>query len=265
MQSLLPRLRQMTIAAAALLCACEQTPPPLTPTSPSLSGPRYGGHGGGGTDTETAALKVNGLLVDGSSCMGDNAVASGLVNGVKDATDIKCTSNDIALMSMIVTAFSYDGITFTPVAPSQPISCVRGTTIFLHMVGELRGANSDRTDVGIWVSWDGGNAITGSCQQYTLTSENVFGAFDLDGDRCGDFAANSSTLIPFNILALQCEDNGSGFLNVGTCIGWKNPGGDTVCPANLASSDEAYRLGTLPEQKSRCNCSSVLLPVRVTN
>ena len=219
--------------------------------------PRYGNNGHGGTVT----LEENGLLLNGASCMGDNALASGLINGMKDATDLNCTSPDIALTEFIALHYSYDGETLIPIAATEPISCNLGETIYLDMVGKLvQHANSPRPDVGVWVSFDNTTALTGSCQQYTL-SPGALGSFNVDGDACGDLLPGSITDIPFGLVAVQCRDNGSGLLEVGTCIAWKQPGSDNVCP--IAGNELGYRYGSLPGGRSKCNCQSVTVPVQV--
>jgi hypothetical protein len=198
--------------------------------------------------------------------MGDDAVASGLINGVKNPTDFNCTSNDITLTSVLVPAYSTDGETFIPVQPGAPIECTAGQTIYLDMAGTLtQRATSIRTDVGLWVSYNGGDALTGSCSQYTLIP-GVSGTITADNppDMCGELYAGDSTIVPFGAVAVSCHDNGEGLIEIGTCIGWKTPGSDAVCPLNGTSSDQAFRYGSLPGGKSKCNCQSVTVPVTVT-
>lgn len=248
----------LLIAIALVLNGCDGNEPPTGDRSHPPLAPVFGLNGGGGT----VALEANGLLVNGASCMGDDALASGLINGLKAPTDLNCTSTDISLTQFMVTEYSFDAVTFTAVSPTDPIGCELGQTIYLRMYGILeQRANSPRSDVGVWVSFDGPSALAGSCQQYTLAAGDP-GIFNLDGDMCGDLYPGARSPIPFGLVEVQCRDDGSGFVQIASCIGWKQPGSDDVCP--LFSTRAGYRWGSLPAGKSKCNCQTTLLPVIVS-
>ena len=259
MHSQLYQFSRAALIATAIVCiGCDGNEAPTGEKSHPLLDPVFGLNGGGGT----VNLEANGLLLNGVSCMGDEAVASGLINGLKSATDLNCTSTDISLSDFVATAYSFDGITPIPFSPSDPIECELGQTIFLDLNGILaQRAKADRSDIGVWVSYDSPTALSGSCQQYTLTPGDS-GAVDLDGDLCGDLFPGALSIVPFGFVAVQCRDDGSGFLSVGTCIGWKQPGSDAFCP--IPGTSEGYRFGSLPGGKSKCNCQTVQLPVIVS-
>ena len=227
--------------------------------TPSLRavGPRYGhGQSGGTNELAAAALFDNHV----HSCLGDDALASGLTSGIKSAEDMNCTSNDITLDQFSILAYSSDGITFTAFNPSSPITCISGQTLFVQSAAVLsQTASAARTDIGLWLATDGGDGITGICQQYTLNT-GFTGVVDVDSDQCGDLAPGGVAIMSLGVVPLTCTDNGSGFIHVGTCIAWKGSN-DTVCPT--ASSDLGYRYGSVPSSKSKCNCSGFDVPVTV--
>src|SRR4051812_15541469 len=71
------------ICVSVVTFACDSPQLPLDPTSSRARNPVFGLHGGGGT----AGLESNGLLVNGASCMGDDALASGDIGGMKSPED----------------------------------------------------------------------------------------------------------------------------------------------------------------------------------
>src|SRR5678815_2572801 len=227
----------LALAYIGGLQACGEASSSLDASVERPQAPRYGLHGGGGT----AQIQSNGLLLDGSSCMGDDALASGLINGIKDATDFNCSSSDVTFDRIVVTAYSTDGTTFLPVSPGDPIQCAAGQTIYLDMFGALtQNAKSTRTDIGLWVSYGGGSALTGSCTQYTLVP-GVSGTVTVDDppDLCGELFAGDTTVVPLGAVAVSCRDDGNGTLAIGTCLGWKTPGSDAICP--VSASDQGFR------------------------
>lgn len=239
--------------------ACDPRKP-LDPV-PNQTTPKYGNHGGGGTVPETADVQLTDLVRSSLSCMGDDAVRSGLVSGVKSVEDLNCNSTDISVSQALITAYSLDGVVFVALSPTSPIRCTLGQPLFVQMTLLLgKQQNSKRTDVGLWISYDGSDARSGLCSHYSLSPTfGGQGVFNLDSDQCGDMALGADTFLPVGLIELQCRDNGDGLLKVGTCIGWKQPGTDTVCPAT--NSPDGLRLGTLPGNKSHCNCQTIPVPV----
>ena len=254
------------VAVVLLAVACESDRSPSDPHVASARDPVLGLNQGGGT----TPVQANGLRVDGGSCLGNDAVNSSLVNGVRSVADLNCSSSDISIGQISIVSYSTDGTTFIPVQAGQPISCSTGQRIFIDMYATLLNkSNSARTDIGIWVSYDGGDAITGSCSHYSLPAGQGLGTFNLDGDGCGDLVSGAVSIVQFTGLlsqkvALQCDDHGTGFLQIGTCLGWKQPGSDAYCPLD-AGSETDFRYGTLPGGKSKCNCQATQIPVLVTS
>jgi hypothetical protein len=240
----------VTVAVLVIAAACTDAvknpvAPPASVASPTSTV--------GGTSNGTGA------------CMGDDSFASGLVPGLQSATGLNCTSNDIDIAIATISEYSFDNVTFTPFDPNTPINCAEGQTIYVNTSAELvQNAASTRADVGIWIATDGGAAITGTCTQYTLVNGTT-GVSNNDGDLCGDMNSGSTTIVPLDILTLTCHDNGSGLLHVGACLGWTEPGADRTCPVpGVTPTTLGYRYGSVPGNKSKCNCNGFDLPVNIT-
>jgi len=185
-----------------------------------------------------------------------------------------CTSNDISIATATVVSYQVtlaDG-TFGPVTPFNPgdnVSCLAGTPIKLNINARIEEtAASARSDVGVWIATDGGNAITGACNHYNLTTDPLgTGVVNPDGDHCGDMNAGGVVpSFPLGVIDAICQTSGavnSTTLHVGSCLGWKEPGGDTVCPLASSETPQGYRWGTLYANKSKCNCDGFDLPITV--
>ena len=192
-----------------------------------------------------------------NNCMGD--VAVGNVNGVSGANDLVCTSNDVRIAETEVL--------------SGPTECTEGDIIDVELAADLQSSSdSSRSDIGIWLAEDGGDAVTGSCQHFYFETDALEDLDDsLEDDSCGDIGSgNLFEDVPLDTptatLQLICRDGvvgdpdnaPDGELDVGSCIGWKVPGQDAVCDA-----DGDYPKGTLPGTKSKCNCGNITIPIIV--
>ena len=221
---------------------------------------RLSGGGIGGTKI-LAALRQDGVTEESGvrfgSCMGTEAFESGLTAGMKNEADLNCNSSDVAISDAQVLSYSFDGTTFFPVS-AGPIECTEGSPIFFQMsLGLVENSNSPRTDVGLWVASDGGNAITGTCEQYTFFVSGADGIADLDGDQCGDMLTDTRIVLPLGVVGSTCTGTS---VHVGTCIGWTQPGQDRVCPT---AGDNNFRIGAVPANKSKCNCQGFDVPITV--
>ncbi len=240
------------IAVIALfVAACsELTKNPVAPATPE--GPAY-----------SATEPFN----DTGACLAKDAYLSGFTSGVNDSLDLadpkqNCTSNDIRIARADVKQYSLNGtdfITFT----GQPIACNAGQTILVTMDAILQEtATSERTDIGIWIATDGGNARTGTCNHYNLVNGGAAGVSNIDSDQCGDMNNADSTRVALGTLSFICNSAGtSDSLHIGSCLGWTQPGGDQVCPT--ANSPQGFRNGTVPGTTSKCNCGGFNLPIIV--
>jgi len=185
-----------------------------------------------------------------NDCMGDQSV--GNVQGVGGANDLNCTAGDVSVAQTTVL--------------SGPQECIEGDVIQVELAADLQSnSNSSRSDIGIWLAEDGGNAVTGACQHFYFNNANQLSDLD-DGatdDICGDIGgqqlfADVPLNTPSSSLSLTCRDDDSnGLLDVGSCIAWKVPGDDEKCDAGN------IELGTLPANKAKCNCGAISIPITV--
>lgn len=181
---------------------------------------------------------------DIGQCMGDDAVSfPGNVSGFgTDPLAFNCTANDVRIANARTSS-------------GTPIECAEGDHIFVDIVADVvETATSERTDIGIWVANGGGtSAEHGSCAFFYLPVGAGDPIEDLDGDQCGDLE-DAATVSGFSLSSLDliCTDpDHDGKLVIPSCVSWTQPGGDRVCNADITGG---RRAGTLPANKSKCNC-----------
>jgi len=213
----------------------------------------------------------------GTNCLAQDAFLAGHTSGVNDPNDIanpdqNCKSGDMAFSTALVDSFSLNGgLTWSHVQQGVSIPCTEGVAFLIAMSDTLKEtANSDRADVGIWIATDGGNARTGTCDQYNIiTAANgntATGLTNADGDNCGGIAAHGAARTTLGTLSVVCPAAGDTLVHVGSCLAWNTPGQDQVCPSGFptaatafpdlaAENPTAYRFGTTPGSTSKCNCS----------
>jgi len=195
-------------------------------------------------------------------CMGDVAITTGLLKS--SPSDFVCTSNDVRIADTDV--LSVDGQTV------GPFTCRRGDMINVQLAVKFEnGASSRRSDIGLWLSQDGGDAETGDCEfNYFPIPPGVPGNADDPPDTCGDLKPKESVPpniadpgIPLPAFDLTC-DNGGGTtstVTVGSCIGWKIPGADENCDVVAAAYGDNYAAATLPGTKSKCRCEDIPIDI----
>ena len=262
--------------AIGLFAACTDTPTgmrtaPLIPAAPSLA-------------RDSA---FNGL----GKCMADDAVRAptGTISGVKFGDDpttvLNCTSQDVKIATALVASYriadaagTFSG-TPIPYNAGDNVSCIVNRKIELTMSAKLNEtASSTRSDIGIWIATDGGNAQTGACNHYNLPVNPLTpgtGVSTGDNDSCGDLNAGAVVpSFPLGTFEAVCEAAaGSNQLHVPSCLGWTEPGADKVCPLPDAkpnsppnwatNSADGFRFGTLYANKSKCNCEGFNVPITV--
>jgi hypothetical protein len=239
------------LAFVAVSCS-EATKNPVAPESPS-SGPTF---------AETVPFNSTG------QCMGDDAVQYNTrVDGVSGTSDpgtvLNCTANDIEIAS--ATATTINGTVYHA---GDVVTCNEGDTIQVGLTATLlQNANSERQDIGLWIALDGGGAQTGTCNHYNLVAGTA-GTTNGDGDQCaGMLAANTTTEVPLGTIPVVCTDlDNDGLVDVGACVSWKVPADNLECPDNADGTGASgtptdFRAGTLPSNKSKCNCEPFHLPI----
>jgi len=269
--------RKCALAGAiGLFAACSDTPTgtrtaPFTPAAPSFA-------------RDSA---FNGL----GKCMADDAVRAptGTISGVKFGDDpttvLNCTSQDVKIATALVASYriadaagNFSG-TPIPYNAGDNVSCIVNRKIELTMSAKLNEtASSTRSDIGIWIATDGGNAQTGACNHYNLPVNPLTpgtGVSNGDNDSCGDLNAGAVVpSFPLGTFEAVCEAAaGSNQLHVPSCLGWTEPGADKVCPLPdakpnsppnwVTNSADGFRFGTLYANKSKCNCEGFNVPITV--
>jgi ribosome maturation factor RimP len=189
---------------------------------------------------------------DVGQCMGDDAVQFDGVPGFgTDPTAFNCTANDVR----IANARTLSG---------TPINCTQGQNIVVDVVADVvETSTSARTDIGIWIANAGGtSAETGSCAFFFLPVNGGAPIENLDGDACGDLE-DAATVTGFSLSALNlvCDDpDHDGFISIPSCVSWTEPGGDRVCNGTITGGERA---GTLPGNKSKCNCEPFQVAINI--
>jgi hypothetical protein len=219
-------------------------------------------------------------------CMGNDAFTAGFINGMKDATDLNCTANDIDIAEAEVRRYSINNGPLTVLNPGERISCIPTDLVFVETFAKIQNNAQSRYDIGIWIAddptgtlnpfyefQDGNekfltNALTGSCTHYNLSKTTggvtTPGVSDLDGgDACGDMQQGAITSVKLDLLQIQCKVDNTGIVSIGACLGWQNStdGPARVCPD--PGSEATFRKGTTPETSSKCNCRPMELPIDV--
>ncbi len=205
-------------------------------------------------------------------CMANDAVAYSHLNSwVNPGSDpvglLNCTANDIRVASANI--LSVNGVPYDPLT-DPPIQCTKGQNITLGLDAELAAnSNEVRADIGVWIATDGGDGETGACNHYNVIYNNP-NVVNPDGDFCGGMDAPSGNVtVALGQITVPCLDpDGNGFLDIGSCIGWKIPGDDEVCPDDRDANGTPgqatdFRAGTLPANKAKCNCDPFQLDITI--
>ncbi len=260
-----PRLAALRIdscltAVVLLIClGCKAESPMPTEMKTVSESPLFGHAGLGGTVVESGVVgeAVASDTSDARQCMGDDAFESGLVPGMQSATDLRCASQDVVSLGATLLQYAFPNqptIDYT----GQQITCPVGGSIIVRFALNLAQVpTSPRTDIGIWIAKDGGDAITGTCAHYNLA--NVIG--NSDGDQCGDLVPDAVVKAGYIETQLSCDQVNSGPMHVGSCIAWTDPSTNRACTVEGSIQDS--RFGSLPGNKSKCNCAGFDLPISV--
>lgn len=249
-----------------------------------------------GSDSPTQPLESTNSALDGGSkppvafavsdpangtgaCMANDAVSyASLVDGVATTSDpvglLNCTANDIYIAEAVVTSVfdpeANGGVgAFVAFDESDPPHCTEGETLTFKMTAQLaQNAESERQDIGVWIATDGGDAETGQCNHYNLIP-GVTGTTNADGDQCAGMAEAATTSLDLGTLTVPCTpDPVTNNLTIGACLSWKVPSDDQTCSDNAdgtlpGGEGTDFRAGTLPSNKSKCNCDGFEVPIVV--
>ncbi|HSJ07148.1 MAG TPA: hypothetical protein VK936_10615 [Longimicrobiales bacterium] len=233
----------------ALLAACAEQPvdPGVLPDAP-----RFG-----------ATVPFNNT----GACLGNDMVAwNELVGGVNASSNpalvASCTAADVMVHRVDLTEVLVNGA-WVPASPEETYYCDAGGSVSFRATAVLRGYSAlARLDAGLWLATDGGDAKTGSCSHFNIpTSPLPSGASNADGDQCGDLAADS-TLLNLGTLTMPCTAAPDGHIEFGSCTAWSTAGADRVCPVPSIPGPDGFRAGTLPDNLSKCSCTTMSVPIQ---
>jgi hypothetical protein len=246
------------IGVGFTVAACDEEAPtgPQEVTAPTITEPAANPADDG------AVVPLNAAFPPTAGCMGNDAnLYPENVDGFSSTTDptsFNCTAGDV----VIANARTPSG---------EPIQCIEGSTFTVDIVADIvENAESERVDIGIWIENGdngAGGAEDGTCDFFFFDGDDIAAPqaypIDIDGDECGDMS-NKGTVTDFNLekLTLTCPSNpvvqdGKTFIEIESCISWTQPGGDRVC------AESNPRAGTLPANKSKCECDAFLVPVEI--
>jgi plastocyanin len=218
-----------------------------------------------------------------AECMGDDAGTlpfddpGSLVDGFKedgDPNSFVCNAKEVFIATADVSqvfdpaANSGQGA-FVDFDENNPPHCNQGDDITFTMIAHVeQNAESERQDIGVWIATDGGNAKTGDCNHYNLPAGSA-GTTNGDGDQCAGLAEGGATQVNLGTLTVPCNpDPKTNQLLIGSCIGWKVPSDNQECADDTdgnGTSGQAtdFRAGTLPSNKTKCNCEPFIVPIIV--
>ncbi|HWJ14043.1 MAG TPA: hypothetical protein VNS10_09910, partial [Gemmatimonadaceae bacterium] len=178
--------------------------------------------------------QVNSPFNDAGVCMVDDVARFG-------SGPTNCTANDISIAQANVSQ-----VNGNDVIPNTPIQCTPGTNISITMTATLKStANSNRDDIGVWIATDGGDAKTGACRHYNLvvgSPGTINGTGGETVDACAGMAEAAQTTLDLDTFSIPCnpipDPNNPGQLaiKVGSCLSWKVPGQDELCPRGFTGN-----------------------------
>ena len=120
-----------------------------------------------------------------------------------------------------------------------------GDTATLTLTAEFTLTTQARYDLGIYISTDGGDALSGTCSVSTIPVAPDPPYVDLDGtsndpggvisDTCGDIDATHNPITyTLRGIVVQCIDSdGDGEIEVNAGLSWRQPGGNGLCTSPL--------------------------------
>jgi hypothetical protein len=208
------------------------------------------------------------------ACMGNDAYNSTLTVGMNSPDALNCTANDIYLARALATHQCPEEDSplgdCTVIPEGTDITCSFEETVYVRVVADIgQSANSTRHDIGAWINPLEQQAQVGnSCYHYNLVVGSD-GTFDADSDDCADMAEGAQTSVDLGILPVLCQPGPDNKVLLGSCLSWTQPGGDRHCPvAGNADGANGFRWGTVPQNKSKCNCEpfelNIFVPGTVT-
>lgn len=214
------------------------------------------------SDTNSREPSIN--LVQGSDLLSHAGTFDGCMveryNQKKPASETKlnCTASDLGIAAFNLV--------------SGPNSCIEGEDITVTLKGQFLATASERYDIGLFVSTDGGdpNSLGGTCYNdylHPISANNsdlnltsglgpfYNGELTQDpGDTCGDSQQGLDVFFTTAQITIKCQDsNDNGIADVNSCTVWSNSTSDGSDNKPSCTSE----LDTTAETKSKCACGNV--------
>jgi hypothetical protein len=143
-----------------------------------------------------------------------------------------------------------------------PTSCVIGSSITVDVAVQWSSTANGRYDVAAYLAKDGGNALTGTCNEFILSpigpnpvlgtqANPSLGPFaDTNGDQCGDLNSADVVWQRINQVTILCRDQDKdGVADVSGCTSWNQNQNDNTCTGVASAVCGA---------PSKCRCDAVL-------
>ena len=243
------------VAAVSLALAACSDQAPVAPNSSGFTPPEFA---------------VNAPFNSAGQCMEED------IDDLSDDnnTTPSCTANDIEIANATITAI--DGLPHSGI-----LKCSPGETFDLTITAHLQATSQEeRQDIGAWISTDGGDARNGACNHYNLVtgSLNTVNEDEVENqDACAGMSAAGTPnpkadleLGTIDDVACDVSENEEGdpVIHIGSCLSWKVPGQDELCPTGYTGPGGTYsandfRQATLPGTPAKCNCDGFDIPVQV--
>jgi len=196
------------------------------------------------------------LLMPGSAfaaaCIQDNYQASDPKLANKT---LGCTANDIQVAE-VTEIIPLSGI----YQEGDKLYCFTGSPIQFNANFEVVLTAQDRYDIGLYLSSDGSDALTGECNSTVITEgNNTSGNYineDPLPDACGDITGPIGSFYnPQKVnLTVDAVCQGNGSVQIPNCSSWRQPGANEVC----TGIEDA-----VPGTSSKCECGLITVPIEI--
>ena len=228
------RAPRATLAILLTFAALSAAAPASAATGPGVC-----------SNARTVACTTNADCGVGNTCILPTAGGQTLDNQIcmEEAANkgLTCTANDVNIAQT-------SSLTYTPCQfPND--------TTTISFVAEFNLTAQARYDIGVWVAQDGGDALTGACSvsNFPIAPDPIWVNLDAVSqptDTCGDIDASHNPLYSsIQTIEVACVDtNGDGFLDVNTCLSWREPGANDLCTSPLQA---------FPGAPSKCHCQTL--------
>jgi hypothetical protein len=204
-----------------------------------------------------------------NNCLQDEYTAAG--NG----QTLNCTANDVRV-AKVVAVKDLSGNTLT--------SCYQGSTFsFIADFEIVTSSTSSRSNIGLYFATQNqATALTGTCVDNIISpphtcpggpgscGSDYYHELDSAPDNCGDTSSSDNSPVfgaaaqgvTIEVDNFLCQPPaGSSTLVLPNCTSWQVPGKTISCVS--PASSYPYELAAIPGSPSKCNCSSIPLPISV--